>query len=261
MSGFTFMMHCGATEVPREMLYDLPDPERLGPQHYPVRHSTVLEAVERNLGDLVIEQQTHALSKEGMRWFGVLVLAPRNGSTDSRLVVGLRGSYDQTFAVGIASGLGVFVCDNLSFNGEVKLSRRNTRFAARDLDKLLPRAFGRLAGLRARLEDQVTAYKRLELTDERMHDVVIRAMDAGVVPSTKVPKVLDLWRGKGGRDEWAWGEEHESQFEAGSGWRAYNAFTSVLKGTNVFDLPKRTEMLHGLLDAECGADGVWGVTQ
>ena len=46
-------------------------------------------------------------------------------------------------------GAAVFVCDNLSFSGDVKLARRHTAHVERDLPQLVSRAVGRLAELRA----------------------------------------------------------------------------------------------------------------
>ena len=59
-------------------------------------------------------------------------------------VLGLRNSHDKTFPTGIVAGASVFVCDNLSFSGEVKFARKHTRFIMRDLPMLTGRAVGLL---------------------------------------------------------------------------------------------------------------------
>ena len=61
---------------------------------------------------------------------------PKNAQTSSEdycWVLGLRNSHDKTFPAGIVAGASVFVCDNLSFSGEIKFARKHTRFIVRDL--------------------------------------------------------------------------------------------------------------------------------
>src|SRR5205823_2730797 len=109
------------------------------------------------------------------------------------------------------------------------------------LPQLVERAVGRLADLRDRQQHRFAAYKAHELSDRGAHDLIVRALDARVVPVTKIPDVLAEWR-----------EPRHPEFRQGkTGWRLFNAFTEVLKG-NLDLLPKRTQALHGLLDTACG---------
>ena len=43
---------------------------------------------------------------------------------------------------GLAVGAAVFVCDNLSFSGEVRLARKHTAHFERDLPQLVGRTIG-----------------------------------------------------------------------------------------------------------------------
>jgi hypothetical protein len=129
----------------------------------------------------------------------------------------------------------------LSFSGEVKLARKHTAHVERDLPQLVERAVGRLAGLRHTQERRFLTYKSAELADGQAHDLLVRAVDAQVLPVTKLPLVLQEWR-----------EPRHPDFRAGkTGWRLFNAFTEVLKG-QLDHLPKRTQALHGLMDSACG---------
>ena len=50
-----------------------------------------------------------------------------------------------------------------------------------------------------------------------------------------------------------WREPRHTEFANGkTAWRAFKAFTEVLKGRNLPALPGKTQKLHGLLDAACG---------
>jgi hypothetical protein len=66
-------------------------------------------------------------------------------------------------------------------------------------------------------------------------------MDSRIVPVTRIPDVLSEWR-----------EPRHAEFREGrTAWRLFNAFTEILKG-NLGELPRRTQALHGLMDAACG---------
>src|SRR5438477_98341 len=143
---------------------------------------------------LTIGHQAHSLTHDGARYFGLMEIQSRKASEDYCWVLGLRNSHDKRFPAGIVAGASVFVCDNLSFSGEVKLARKHTVYVERDLPQLVGRAIGRLADLRDRQEQRFTAYKRREVTDAEAHDLLIRAVDARVLPVTKLPDVLGEWR-------------------------------------------------------------------
>jgi len=65
-----------------------------------------------------------------------------------------------TYPAGLVAGIRVCVCDNLAFFGEVKISRKHTRFAERDLRHLTARAVGQLGDKFRGLDQRVLAYKQ-----------------------------------------------------------------------------------------------------
>ena len=90
------------------------------------------------------------------------------------------------------------------------------------------------------LAQRIERYRQHDLTDEQVHDIVIRSVDAGVLPNRKLPNLLKEWR-----------EPSREEFSARNAWSLFNSYTEVLKG-NLAELPRRTERLHGLLDSEIG---------
>ncbi|MFZ4776213.1 MAG: hypothetical protein ACOYM3_12650 [Terrimicrobiaceae bacterium] len=91
-------------------------------------------------------------------------------------------------------------------------------------------------GDRFRNHDQrVAAYKGERVSNERVHDIVIRAADCAAITPAQIPDVLLEWR-KPSHDE----------FEP------RNAFTEVFKSVNPHTAMRRGEALHGLFDAETG---------
>jgi hypothetical protein len=236
------VLHCGAKSVTREQVAAVITPDRTR-TWVPIPHARILDGVQDCLGraGLSVVSEAHALTKGGDRYFGLLQVVNGKAEGDAGLVVGVRNSHDQTFPAGLVLGANVFVCDNLSFNGSVRLARKHTAHVERDLPQLVERAVGRLGDLRRTQDERFAAYRSHELSDGAAHDLVVRALDAGVAPVTRLPLVLKEWR-----------EPRHSEFREGrTAWRLFNAFTEALKG-NLDALPRRTQALHGLLDAACG---------
>ncbi len=236
-------LHCGSHPTTRDRLAAVATPPRT-PSWVPIPHHRLLAGVQAALerAGLAVVTEAHSLSRDGTRYFGLLQVT--NGADnpgDFGLVVGLRNSHDKSFPAGLVVGASVFVCDNLSFSGEVRLARKHTAHVERDLPQLIDRAVGRLGELRRTQEERFAAYRRRELTDGAAHDLLIQALDARVVAVTRIPEVLREWR-----------TPHHPEFRVGrTAWRLFNAFTESLKG-GLDVLPRRTQALHGLLDAACG---------
>jgi len=192
---------------------------------------------------MTVANEAHALWNDGLRYFGLLEVTNGQLHDDYGLVIGLRNSHDKSFPAAIALGSAVFVCDNLAFSAEVTIARRHTRFIERDLPRIVHTAVGRLADMRGQQDERIRTYKETELTDAAAHDLVIRAVDASVLPVTQLPAVLGEWR-MPTHDEFA--------ADGKTAWRFHNAMTHVWKGRNLAALPRRSQTLHGLLDTACG---------
>jgi hypothetical protein len=89
-------------------------------------------------------------------------------------------------------------------------------------------------------QSRFSTYKQRELSDHQVHDLVIHALDARVIPVTKIHDVLNEWR-----------TPRHPEFAERNIWRLFNAFTETLKG-GLDALPTRTTALHGILDSACG---------
>lgn len=240
------LLHAGAISAERSKVFEVATPEPKG-QWYPIPHHVLLEEVEGALrsSGLRIASEAHALGADNQRYFGLLELAPQDGEKDRdfAVVVGLRNSHDKSYAAGLVLGSSVFVCDNLSFHGEVNLQRKHTVNIVRDLPVLTQRGIGRLLNYRGRQEKRIERYKEFELGDVAANDLVIRALDAKAITTQSIPAVLQEWR-----------HPRHEEFRSGgkTAWRLYNAFTEVAKGSQLNTLVRRSEGLHGLLDAHTG---------
>ena len=143
------LMHCGGSEVTRDEIVDAPTPERTN-TWVPVAHNRLLELAQSTIEaqGYSVTNEAHGLWGDGARYFGLMELVGGDTNDDYSLVLGLRNSHDKTFPASLALGSQVLVCDNLSFFGEVVLTRRHTRFIERDLPDFVA-AFGRLQSLPA----------------------------------------------------------------------------------------------------------------
>ena len=85
------MLHCGANRVERSDVFAVPTPEPTDTWH-PLPHLTLLNTVETALVDAGhrIIQSEHALTRDGLRYFGVVQVARVNAGGDVTFVVGIR---------------------------------------------------------------------------------------------------------------------------------------------------------------------------
>lgn len=211
---------------------------------FPLSHRTILGEVETQLKAVgfTVEEEAHALSHDGARYFGVLSLSsPGRTERDFTWAVGLRNSHDKTFPAGLVAGSRVFCCDNLAFSGEVRISRKHTRYAYRDLRHLTARAVGQLGDRFRSLDQRVEAYRAEPMADWLAHDLTIRAVDCGAIVTSEIPEVLREWR-----------EPSHEAFQPRNAWSLFNAFTEAHKAVNPHTALRRGEALHGLFDGLVG---------
>jgi hypothetical protein len=143
-------------------------------------------------------------------------------------------------SAGLVAGSSVLVCDNLSFSGEVKLSRKHTSRLHQDLPILIPEAVERLREFWNAHERRVRVYREFAVDDGVAHDLIIRAVDYGVCANRLIPRVLGQWR-----------DPKHKEFRDRTAWSLFNGFTEALKG-NLFELPARTDALQRLFDVHVG---------
>jgi len=236
------MIHCGGREVVREELAQVGTPAPTETWH-PIPHDRLFAEVEQSLlrNDLRIVGEQHAIARDGDRYFGLLQIANGHNPSDHAWVLGLRNSHDQTFPAGLVVGSRVFVCDNLAFSGEIVIARRHTRWILRDLPRLVLDGVGQLTQRWHSQEERYDRYRETALGDREVHDLVIRALDSRAITTTQVPAVLQEWR-----------HPEHAAFRDRTAWSLFNAFTHVVGSGTVWTVAKRTQVLHGVLDAHCG---------
>jgi hypothetical protein len=239
------MVHAGGRVASRDEVSAVVTPPSTK-THFPIPHSSFIDLVEKTVENtgLRVTDEAFALSHKGNRLFGLLrVEGGGEERSDYTTVIGLRSAHDKSFPASTAVGNSVFVCDNLAFIGEQVIRRKHTKNIMNDLPGLLAGSFGRLGEMRVEQARRVDTYKEAELSDRQVNDLLISSMDAQVISSSMIRKVLREYR-----------EPRHREFREGgfTAWRMFNAYTEILKESNLFERPKRTQALYGLMDMTVG---------
>jgi len=237
-------LHCGAANVGRDEISRVTTPEPTS-TWTPISHHLFLQQVETALFDrgLEVTSEAHALAKDGKRYFGLLQVDQREANgrqRDYAFVAGLRNSHDKTFPAGLVIGDGVFVCDNLSFSGEIQFARRHTPRILEALPGLTGEAVEKLQAGWTKQDARVDGYKGQEIDDKDAHDLVVKAFDKRAISLSQVPKILHEWR-----------EPRHEEFRIRNIWSLFNCFTEIMKSTGLVKLPRRTIRLQEVLDQRC----------
>lgn len=241
MSGLC--LHDGAKLATLNDLDTLPIPEVLGARHYPLPHHVLRNTVVRSVAErgINIAEERIALSDDGKRYFGLLTLNPKCLSlpSDWTMALGIRGSVDQAFSASVCGGSHVFVCDNLAFTGEVKVSRKNTMHCRRDLPGRVESALSLLLGEADRLKTRYDRYRNTFVGDAGVDRVLMRLVRDKALPASKIPGVIAEFD-----------EPRHVEHGRRNAWTLFNAVTETLKGSNAERMVGRTIRLHEAVDME-----------
>lgn len=243
MNQSKLIIHCGGNIVEREQLAQTPTPAATE-TWVPVPHTRIVDEVESALGTfgMTVVSSAFALAKEGQRFFGLMQVSRADlDNKDYGYVVGLRNSHDKAFRFTMGVGSSVFACDNLAFSSEIEVARKHGSRILVHLPNLVASAVGQLAEKWNDQGKRIEAYRTNELSDAQANDMIVRSYELGACPITTLPEVIKEWRTP----------RHPEFAEHKNVWRLFNAFTEGLKG-NLWALPKRTQVLHGLMDTAAG---------
>jgi len=244
------MLHCGGKNVERVELDQVATPEPSGRWH-PIGHASFVNMVQDELENngLRVVSEAHGLTPDrngnlGGNYFGMFQIVGKDlDYPDHSTVVGLRNSHIKRLSAGLALGSGGFVCDNLAFMGEVKVTRKHTKNIMGDdanggIRPLIEASISKLIAANAHQEARFEAYKSGNMSSGEAEVFMIDAFRRNVITSTQLPKVVSQWDTP----------DHPEFGANRNGWRMFNAVTEALKGTSPLELPRRTAALHKLLD-------------
>lgn len=191
------MLHAGAQAITRTDLALLPEPQSLGPRHCPMPFIEDVELISHELlsnGLHITDEQFGVLYDKDQlptRFFGVMEL--NHEALDHALVVGMRGSYDQSISRGLAVGSRVFVCDNLAFSGEVTYQTKQTTFIGQRLPRMIADAAHRVPQLAHLQQIRFDKYRACELRPRQGDAALVELIRRGVLNANSVQRAIAEW--------------------------------------------------------------------
>lgn len=177
--------------------------------------------------------------------------APKGLQDEISHLVGLRASHDMSYSLQLVLGKHVFVCDNLAFNGQVLIRRKNTVNAAKELGALLDKAVTVTTDQQQVAEKRIEAYRATPCNGDQARSAIIRSMEAGSIGGSKWKEVLGQF------EEPAHVEHLDNQGNPTVD-TLENAFTAAFKGYHYASVPERSRKLCPVLDELAGFHPVVG---
>ena len=218
MSGI-LVAHSGAELIGREELALIPTPKG-SYSHKPIPHIEIVESLERVLTEVHFEvrRQEFAVSKDGMRMFGVLDLAEKL-TPQTGLSMGIRNSNDKSMALGITAGYRVFVCDNMAFSSDFE-PVFSKHIHSMSITEIAVQCVQRLQESIGTMQESIAKLSSREISDREAKEVIY---DAFVSRSFGLPQNLFM-------------TVHElyfkcqvPEFQGRNLWSLSNAFTAGFK--------------------------------
>lgn len=235
MSG-ELVLHCGAEKVSRADLMNVATP-RPTETWRPVPHYEVAELVasEAKRRGYEIVSEDYGLTPKGDRMFGVLRFKPENSGMEYTRALGIRNSHNKQFALGLVAGVSVFVCDNLSFGGDVAVHRKHT--SGIEINELIPEAFEKLTYQYVRLEERISGMKLEAVSIDAARVITVMAAEIRAIPSCDILEVLNEFK-----------EPRHEEFREPTKWSLYNSFTETAKKYSAARADCCYRRLAGLFD-------------
>ena len=239
------MMHCGAESVPYPMLMELPIPDRTE-THLPIPHHQFFDMAQERLLEqgYAITNPQHFINMKGAQYFCMMSIMhdDEDHNAEHSTVCALRNSHDKSFTASLAIGARVFVCDNLSFSGDIVVGRKHTPHIWDELPEIFEGAIKKIRVMRKRQDVRFGEYRRAPLDDRTVDHLIMETYRKGIVNLRRIGIINEEW--------------HNPTAEHGdkSVWRYFNAVTAALGPAStrqLIELPKKTINLHLLLDDYC----------
>ena len=241
------MIHCGAELATWEDLQKVETPAPTD-SHIPIPHHDLVNRVRDELPrhHLEVVQEEHALSKDGLNYFGVMRIEDPEHPADQdgfSRVVGIRNSHNKRMAVGLVSGTSVFVCDNMAFSGEIQALRKHTSRVMDALPEMISTAVTGVKPLLNAERQRVKSYRAHQLEDNEyeVDHIMMDMLRRGVLTGSQLSKAWDHWANP----------PHE-EFEDRNMWSLFNSVTEAYKGTGMRTLFQRSRHLHDMCDELTG---------
>ena len=228
----------------RHELDMLPLPPAMGTRHTIrpfLEDVRITEELIGEIGYLVDEKHEVKADPFGYpkQFFSRMTVAlPSHTDPDYTLQIGLRGSYDESIARGIAVGSHVIVCSNLCFFGE---SMAKTKQSTNIGDRIMPLFRDAVQRIPEISEQQDQFFSRLKNTILPKKDgdsFLVELVRRKVLTGSQLTKALVQWDKP---------DHEEHQAEGRTAWLLHNAVTEAMKGNTDLSTWRRSSNLTQML--------------
>ena len=206
------LLHSKSQLVTREQLAQyIPPPAT--ETFKPVAHAELVDTLTRVMQDRGLFIRKEQFAVQGAKLFGTFDLDWMK-MAEYGAAVGFRHANDKSMSIQIAVGARVFVCDNMSFHGDMISVRKHT--SKLQLDEEMDRAMFRyMQGFR-RLVDDIHVQETTEIEDVVSKQYIYDIFRQKIVPMRLFHPVVDDW--------------HQMTIDkVGTAWELHNCFTTHIK--------------------------------
>ena len=230
----TQLMYAATDKLtPRHMLSEIPTPPPMGRSHHPYPFHRYVDQVAESLQfhgmDILAEE--YVVTADNQQFFGMMEVRAHGWRPDVieakgwNVMVGLRGSHNQTLPRGLLIGSQVIVCSNLCFHGNIgQFKTKQTTAISSRLPFLIRECLTHVPEM---VEEQDRVFDRMKEREISSTDVkasLVTLLDQNGLSAPQLAK--------------AWNEWKNPSFDHGQDrniWRLFNAATQALKpgGANV----------------------------
>jgi hypothetical protein len=202
--------------VTRQDMRAIPVPPPMGPRHHPYSFAdfadNTVSAIEG--AGYSVTGEEFAVQKDGMRVFGILKVSnspdlgvspavPALASSENvpalykpkwNLVVGVRGSNDQSISRGLVLGTRVMVCSNLCFSGDLgDWSKKQTTNVEANMPDIIRRAVDQLDRKNEELTVNFDSFNAAQVDRDGGDRILMDILRGGGFSASQFERAVDHW--------------------------------------------------------------------
>jgi hypothetical protein len=223
-----------------------------GGKYTPVNHSEAFNKICQGLrkwGHMVVGS-SHALARGGARYVSLISFLPRNpadlgleGGSPRRYIplAFVRNSYDKRLPFSLFMGAHLHRANVLWISKAEAGQRRHTSKFDEDCSLVVESMMNRADKILGELSDRFRAYQCHAIEGmEKIHDLIFRAYDKGVLTKTEMAKSKKkLLETEGGGERW-------------NAFKAMQRILSPRRGKNIFRYRNKCQKYEQLIDETVG---------
>lgn len=232
-----FMMHVDGKEVTREQLDLIPMPEE-SDTYKPVSHyhlaNKLLTVSQVILRDYALVGEHYGLARQGNQMFAYFKFQKDVG--DMALSLAFRNSYDRSMSIGLAVGASVFICDNLSLQGEIVVMKKHTKNVWLALENTCIQTLYKSQECFTRIVEDSAVMKSRGLGDSEAFKIMGLLYGRDIISPRQLTVVKDQWL-----------KPSHEEFAPRNLWSLYNACTEALKTSPPLTVMEKHVQLHSTI--------------